>query len=134
MDICTGLRGEAETPVTREATAAALTAEGLPVFATPYLAALMEFAACKAIHPYLSEGQTSVGTGLDIVHTAATPVGLTVRAVAEVTAVDRRAVTFRVTAYDDAGEIGSGTHTRFVVDVDRFMKSAQDKLLPQEKL
>ena len=69
----------------------------------------------------------TVGTSLNIAHRAATPTGLTVRAIAEVTAVDGRAVTLKVTAYDEREEIGAGTHTRFAVAVDKFMAKAEGK-------
>ncbi len=123
------MKGVAELEVTEKMTASALISGGLPVFATPYLVALMEYAACNAIEKYIDEGFTSVGSGFNFVHSAATPVGLVVRAEAEVTNVDRRAVTFRVTAYDGKGVIGSGTHTRFIVSIDSFLKKARRKLL-----
>ena len=73
------------------------------------------------------DGWTTVGTELHIKHRAATPVGLAVRAVAEVTAVDGRAVALSVKAYDEREEIGSGTHTRFAVASDTFMAKAEGK-------
>lgn len=82
----------------------------LPVFATPMMAALMEEAACNAIAPFLSEGETTVGTKLDISHDAATPEGLTVTATAEITGVSGREISYHVTAEDGVGVIGSGTH------------------------
>ena len=69
----------------------------------------------------------TVGTELHIQHRTATPVGLAVRAVAEVTAVDGRAVTLNVTAYDEREQIGSGTHARFAVAIDKFMAKAEGK-------
>lgn len=82
----------------------------LPVFATPMMAALMEEAACNAIAPFLSEGETTVRTKLDISHDAATPEGLTVTATAEITGVSGREISYHVTAEDGVGVIGSGTH------------------------
>lgn len=73
------------------------------------MAALMEGAACESIAPYLAEGETSVGVSLQLFHTAATPVGMEVRAESVVTAVDGKKITFTVTAYDEAGEIGPCT-------------------------
>ncbi len=68
-----------------------------------------------------------MGTHLDISHDAATPVGMTVRAEAEVTAVDGRAITFAVRVFDEAGQIGGGTHQRFVIDNERFLSKAQKR-------
>ena len=128
MDIKVGTKGEARERVTEELSARAMGSGGLAVFATPAMVALMENAACAALHPLLEEGQTSVGTALNIEHTSATPIGMEVWAVAEVTAVDRRAVTFSVTAYDEKGAIGSGTHGRFIVDGEKFQAKADGKL------
>lgn len=108
-------------------TAAAVGSGSLPVYATPAMAALMERAAAELCAAGCPEGWTTVGTEIAIQHKAATPVGLTVRAVAEVTAVDGRAVSLKVTAYDAREEIGAGTHTRFAVAVEKFMAKAEGK-------
>ena len=84
--------------------------------------------ACEAIAECLSDTKTSVGTELNIKHLSATPVGLEVRAEAEVTAVEGNTVTFQVTAYDEAGKIGEGTHKRVIVSTQRFLDKAYDKL------
>ena len=99
----------------------------VPVFATPYMVALMENAAVNALTPYMEEGQGSVGTHLDVSHDSATPIGMKVWAEAEVTAVDGKALTFAVTAYDEAGVIGKGTHNRFIITVDRFLAKTEKK-------
>ena len=88
MEITVGMKGIAEMLVEREDTAREVGSGDLLVFATPCMVALMEGAACEAIAEALSETQTTVGTALNIEHTAATPVGLEVRAEAEVTAVE----------------------------------------------
>lgn len=103
MSISVGAVGTASTVVTPENTAAAVGSGSLPVFATPYMIALMENAACNAIADALEDGQSSVGTKLDVSHDAATPVGMHVTARAELVEVDRRRLVFRVTASDDAG-------------------------------
>ena len=100
MSISVGAVGTASTVVTPENTAAAVGSGALPVFATPYMIALMENAACNAIADGLEEGQSSVGTKLDVSHDAATPVGMHVTAKAELVEVDRRRLVFRVTAED----------------------------------
>ena len=99
----------------------------VPVFATPYMIALMENAAVNALTPYMEENQGTVGTHLDVSHDSATPIGMKVWAEAEVTAVDGKALTFAVTAYDEAGSIGKGTHNRFIITVDRFLAKAEKK-------
>ena len=97
------------------------------VYATPAMIALMEQAAVNAVDHLLAPGQSSVGTRVDIQHLAATPPGLEVRAWAELTAVDGRRLTFKVEAYDTAEKIGSGTHERMVVDVQRLLDRARAK-------
>ena len=109
MSISVGAVGTASTVVTPENTAAAVGSGSLPVFATPYMIALMENAACNAIADALEDGQSSVGTKLDVSHDAATPVGMHITAKAELVEVDRRRLVFRVTASDDAGPIGQGS-------------------------
>ena len=122
-----GATHEAVDTVMDTNTAAAVGSGSLPVYATPAMAALMERAAAELCAAGCPEGWTTVGTEIAIQHKAATPVGLTVRAVAEVTAVDGRAVSLKVTAYDAREEIGAGTHTRFAVAVQKFMEKAEGK-------
>ena len=134
MSISVGAVGTASTVVTPENTAAAVGSGALPVFATPYMIALMENAACNAIADGLEEGQSSVGTKLDVSHDAATPVGMHVTARAELVEVDRRRLVFRVTAEDDAGPIGQGTHERFLIMADKFLaKACQEGLRPGQR-
>ena len=128
MSIEVGAKGRAETIVTEQNTAAAVGSGLVPVFATPYMVALMENAAVNALTPYMEEGQGSVGTHLDISHDAATPIGMKVWAEATVTAVEGRALTFSVTAYDEAGPIGKGVHQRFVIHNEKFLAKALKKL------
>lgn len=128
MGITVGMKGEASTLVEREDTAMEVGSGDLLVYATPCMVALMEGAACEAVAPGLTEGQTTVGTALNIAHTSATPVGLEVRAEAEVTAVEGKVITFAVRAFDEAGEIGSGTHQRVIVTGQKFLDKAYAKL------
>ena len=116
--------------VTPQSTASAVGSGDLPVFSTPMMIALMEQAACAAVDPHLvAEGHTSVGTHVDVHHTAASPEGATVEAIAEVTDVQGRVVTFRVAAHqvtaDERVEIGHGTHTRAIVDRTRFLDAVR---------
>ena len=127
MSLTIGLTGRAETTVVQENTAAAVGSGLLPVFATPLMVALMENAAVNALIGHLDEGEGSVGTHMDISHDSATPIGLKVWAKAQLTAVDGRALTFSVTAYDEAGPIGKGVHQRFIIQNEKFMGKALKK-------
>ena len=127
MPVTVGMKGRAETVVTQENTAAAVGSGLVPVFATPYMVALMENAAVNAVQPAMEENQGTVGTVLNITHDAATPIGMKVWAEAEVTGVEGRKITLSVRAFDECGPIGGGTHERFVITVDRFLAKAQAK-------
>ncbi len=128
MEITVGMKGEAVTTAEREDTALEVGSGSLLVYATPCMVALMEGAACEAIADALEENQTTVGTALNIEHISATPVGLEVRAEATVTAVEGKTVTFQVTAFDEAGEIGRGTHRRVIVNSQKFLEKTYNKL------
>lgn len=119
--------------VTPAQTARAMESGSLKVLATPALIALMEQAACGCAAMLLPEGQTSVGTEVNIRHIAATPVGMQVTATAELIGMEGRTLTFSVKAHDAAGPIGEGTHTRVMVDAERFQYKTDRKLLPQEE-
>lgn len=95
------------------------------VFATSRLIALMELAAARAMHRSLQPGQLSVGVGLNVRHTAATPVGCTVRAVATYLRAEGKLLCFKVEAFDEAGLIGDGEHTRAVIDTERLLGGAE---------
>lgn len=128
MEITVGMKGEVSSLVEREDTAHEVGSGNLLVYATPCMIALMEGAACEAINNALPEEKASVGIELAVSHLSATPVGLEVRAEAEVVAVDGSIVTFKVTAYDEAGKIGEGTHKRAVVTTQRFLDKTYAKL------
>lgn len=127
MSIEIGMKGRAETVVTQENTAQAVGSGLVPVFATPYMIALMEGAAVAAVQACLSADEGSVGTRLDVTHDAATPIGMKVWAEAEVTAVEGRKITFAVSAYDEAEKIGGGTHERFIIKPEKFLAKVQAK-------
>jgi predicted thioesterase len=95
-----------------------------PVFATSRMVALMELAAARVLRPHLREGEVSVGVSVDVVHTAATPPGATVTATAKFLGRDGKLFLFEVSATDDGGEIGRGTHKRAVVAVERLVAGA----------
>ena len=128
MELEVGLKGAAATLAERSDTALEVGSGDLLVYATPCMAALMEGAACEAIAGCLKEGQPTVGTALNIAHTSATPVGMEVRAEAEVTAVEGKVITFSLKAFDESGEIGSGTHTRVIVNSQKFLDKTYSKL------
>ncbi len=128
MEITVGMKGIAQAQVEREDTAAEVGSGSLLVYATPCMVALMEGAACEAIEEAISEGMTSVGTALNIEHISATPVGLEVHAEATVTAVEGKVIQFELHAYDEAGEIGRGTHSRVLVNSQKFLEKAYAKL------
>ena len=128
MEITVGMKGEVSTLVEREDTAKEVGSGSLLVYATPCMVALMEGAACEAIAEALPEDQTTVGIELNIQHLSATPVGHEVRAEAIVTAVDGKIITFELHAFDEAGEIGKGTHKRCIVNSQKFLDKTYAKL------
>lgn len=127
MELKPGLKGRAETTVTPDNTAQAVGSGLVPVFATPYMIALMENAAVNAVQAALSADEGTVGTRLDVTHDAATPIGLKVWAEAELTAVEGRKLTFAVTAYDEREQIGGGVHERFIIKPEKFLARAEGK-------
>ena len=126
-----GLTGSAEILVGTRDTAPHVGSGKVKVLATPVMVSLMEESALNAVEGLLPPGHQTVGTRLDITHVAATPVGLRVKATAEVTRVEGRRITFHVWAEDEAERIGEGTHERIVVEVARFDVRAQAKLPPR---
>lgn len=128
MTVEIGMKGEVQSFVEKEDTAAQVGSGSLLVYATPCMVAMMEGAACEAIAQGLSENETTVGIELNIQHLAATPVGMEVRAEATVTAVEGKIITFEVEAFDEAGTIGKGTHKRALVNTQRFLDKAYAKL------
>ena len=93
-----------------------------PVFATPVMIMVMENAALNAVRAYLDPGESAVGTAVNVRHLAATPVGRQVTGEAEVTRVDGRQIEFTVRAVEGEKEIGTGTHSRVVIDLAKFVR------------
>lgn len=114
--------------VTESNTALAVGSGSLKVYATPAMLALMEKAACEALTSVLGEGDTTVGTLLNVKHLSATPVGMTVTATAELLERDGRKLVFAVKAMDESGIIGEGMHERFIVQSERFSEKTYSKL------
>lgn len=127
MPLTPGIKGSASCVVGPEDTAKALGSGAVDVFSTPKLVALMEKAALLSVRDYLDEGMDTVGTHLDISHSAATPVGMTVRAESELIEVDRRRLVFSVKAWDETELVGEGTHERFIIDRDKFLAKCNAK-------
>lgn len=98
------------------------------VYATPMMIALMENTACECLNPFLDEGETSVGVMMNTTHDAATPAGMKVSVTAEITAIDRKKVSFSIIAKDEKDVIGKASHDRFVVVKEKFEAKAQSKL------
>ena len=128
MELEIGLKGKVSTSVEREDTAQEVGSGSLLVYATPCMVALMEGAACDAINEAIPDGKTSVGIELNISHVSATPVGLEVYAEAELTAIDKNILTFKIAAYDESGLIGEGSHKRAVVTTQKFLEKCYEKL------
>ncbi len=127
MSITVGLKGERTFIVEEKHTAYHLGSGGVLVFSTPSMVSLMEGAAVNAIDPLLPEGQMSVGIEISAKHLAATPIGKRVRAEAEVIGVDKRRVMFTIKAWDEHELIGEATHTRFIIDLDRYTQRLDEK-------
>lgn len=123
-----GLTGTAEIVVGTRDTAPHVGSGKIGVLATPIMVNLMEAAALQAVERFMPPGHQTVGTHLDVRHFAATPVGLKVRAHAELTRIDGRTLTFRLHAEDERESIGDGVHERLIINVERFDQRMQKKL------
>ena len=126
-----GMQGTAVMPVTADRLATEVGSGIAPVFASPMLIAAMEAACVACVEHHLPEGFQSLGTHLDVHHTAPTPLGLTVTASAILTAIEGRKLTFAVSAHDGVEAIGKGAHTRIIVDSPRFMARLAAKSPPR---
>ena len=128
-----GLSATVDIVVGTRDTAAHVGSGKIGVLATPIMVTLMETAALQAVERFMPPGQQTVGTRLDITHTAATPVGMRVRAQAELVKIEGRKLTFRLHAEDEGETIGGGTHERLIISVDRFDQRMQKKLELRER-
>ena len=135
-EIVPGLVGEIEMVVREENTAQHLGTRSswtkyrggnVAVLATPEMIRLMEKAAVAAVDHLLADGYRTVGVEVNVRHLAATPVGMRVRAQAELTAVEGRKLTFRAEAFDEAEKIGEGEHKRVIIDLERFRERVEAK-------
>lgn len=125
-----GSKFQVQQTVTDQLTAARVGSGALPVFGTPFMIGMMENAALSCLQAFLDEGQGSVGTHLDVSHDAPTPIGMTVWAEAEIVHVSEngKMIDFKVSAWDEKGPIGGGTHTRAIINNERFLNKCSAKL------
>jgi len=98
------------------------------VFSTPSMCLFAEMAAAKLVTPHLKPGQGQVGLSVNIRHMAPTPMGKQVRAEVELTAVDRRKLTFMIRIYDDIEQVGEVVHERFIIDIDKYTERLKKKI------
>lgn len=117
-----GIKGQQSIIVEDKDTAAHYGSGLIAVFATPAMIGLMEATAHQSVMPFLPEGSITLGTEVNIKHLKATPVGQQVKCYTDLIAVDGRQLTFKVSAFDEQGEIGNGTHTRFIVNKEKFIQ------------
>jgi fluoroacetyl-CoA thioesterase len=98
-----------------------------PVFATAFMVAFIEWTCMEALRGHLGPNEATVGTRVDMTHTAPTPIGMTVTAEVELIAADPRKLRFKVRCLDDAGVVGEGIHERAVIDREKFMERVRAK-------
>ncbi len=123
----TGMKGEKEDLVVDGNTARVYASGAVDVYATPAMIGLIENAAFNAVGRFLPDGWTTVGTNLEVKHLAATPIGMKVKAQAELVEIDGRRLVFKVEAYDEKETIGEGIHERFIVELERFLGKVNKK-------
>ena len=122
-----GARGEAQETVEFKHTLTSHHAELPPVYSTPDMIRLMETAAFHALQPYCEGDEITVGTSINIEHRAASGIGAHIQAEAVLESFDGRFYILRVTARDDAQEIGRGTVGRAVVSIGKFVEKMKGK-------
>jgi len=122
-----GLTYETKKIVEEADTAAKFGSGNIYLFSTPMMIGIMEKAAMNCVASELEPGQGTVGIHLDVKHMAATPMGMEVRAVAELIEVKGKKLRFKVEAFDEKEKIGEGTHDRFVIESDKFMDRVNGK-------
>ena len=125
----TGIIGQEELIVNETNTAEALGSGSLAVFATPAMIALMEKTARLSVAPFLEDGQSTVGTLVNVKHLSASPVGMKITCRTELKEIDRRRLVFHVECSDESGIIGEGEHERFIIDEAKFMAKTKAKLV-----
>ena len=119
--IAEGMEYIIEKQVTSDEAASKIGSGGLEVFATPYLIALMERAAYNCVQSSLNEGESTVGTEVNIKHLKATAIGSNVKGVAKLIKIDGRRLDFAVTVYEGDAVVGEGVHSRFIINIEKFL-------------
>ncbi|MDD5571613.1 MAG: thioesterase family protein [Bacteroidales bacterium] len=122
LNIKEGIKGYVEQIVTEKDSASKYGSGMVDVFATPAMIALIESTAMKSVLPHLPEGFNTVGTEINVKHLKATPLGMKVWCETLLTKVEGKKLFFDVNAFDEKGQIGSGTHTRYIVETASFMQ------------
>ncbi len=128
LNLKAGMTGQAREKVTLDNTALRFGSGTVKVYATPAMIGLMEKASINCVDSHLPDGLASVGTNVEIRHLAATPVGMEAVAEAELIEIEGFKLKFAVAAYDGRDKIGEGTHTRYVINLEEFLKKADAKL------
>ncbi len=121
FNISNGMKTTLEITVGKKDTASSYGSGAVDVFATPAMIALMENTAKAVVDEYINEGYTTVGIAISTNHIKATPIGMKVKCEATVENVDGKKIEFKVIAWDEVGKIGEGCHTRYIINVDKFM-------------
>ncbi len=127
FNLKTGMTATVEKIVEDKDTALSFGSGGVKVFATPMMIGIMENAALKAVDHALPQGFATVGSSLDVKHLAATPVGMKVKATAELLEISGKKLTFKLEAYDEVEKIGEGIHERYIIDLNKFLQKTSSK-------
>jgi predicted thioesterase len=121
LHIPLGTKGEQHITVRMKDTASRYGSGLVDVYATPAMIALMENTAQLSVKSYLPEGHITVGTAINIRHHKATPLGMKVKCVSVLSSVQGKKLIFNITAWDEKGLIGSGSHSRYIVNTEEFL-------------
>ncbi len=127
MELVEGIKGIKKIKVEDKDTAARYGSGLIEVFATPAMIGLMETTAQLSVQEYLPKGMITLGIEVNVKHLKATPVGMNVSCETILTKIDGKKLTFDVKATDEVGEIGNGTHIRYIVDAEKFMEKLNAK-------
>ncbi len=127
FNLTVGLKAEKKQTVTNLNTAKTYGSGDIDVFATPAMIGLMEGASLMITEKHLPQGFSSVGTKVDVYHTAATPIGMTVTAKAEIVEIHGKRLIFKIEAFDEKQQIGEGLHERYIIETEKFLKKAYAK-------
>ncbi len=127
FNLQTGLTCETREEVTKDNVASKYGSGIVAVYSTPAMVGLMEGASLSSVAPLLPEGWSTVGMSVEIKHLAATPIGMTVRAKAELITIEGRKLVFKVEAFDDKEKIGEGIHERYIIDMGKFIAKIEEK-------